>query len=500
MQPTQAGDRRKWVILFAILLTAFSLSLDVGIIYIAYPALTEHFNTSPSNIVWITVAPQLFMIGLFFTFGRLGDMVGRRRMILIGYTLFTVGIGVSAVSPTIYVLMLSRVVSGVGMGIVASNSIALLASVFAPGERGKAIGLWGAVIGLGLSTAPSLGGVLVDTLGWRAVFYSRVPLQLAGMALVWIYVSEPRSFARKRVTFDIPGAVASFIALACLLLFINRAETWGFTSPLLFFLLVLAALFGVLFYHIERRVVSPLLDFVLFRQRDFSSAVMGLMMAYTVFSAIMLLLPFFLKDSRGFSALHAGLLLMAVPAARIIFSLPAGLLTDRLGPRLPSALGMACIAGGSFSLLTMDPTSASLGIIWPLALLGLGFAIFDTPNATAIMENVPADRLGTANAMLNTSRQVGQALGLALGGALWGIRGSAHVDKLLAGGLEKTQANREGLAEGFHDSVFVFGAIGLAALVLFGLIAWVRRGEDTADRSPSPLVVARPAPHEKESS
>ena len=290
---------------------------------------------------------------------------------------------------------------------------------------GRALGTSGAIVGAGLMSGPVLGGLLLDTFGWRAIFWPQLPVSAAGALLAWRLLREQRpAVAERRI--DLPGAVLLFAALASFVLAINRGGDWGWLSARILglALLSLGALAALL--RVERRSRSPIIDLNLFRNRLFAAATLSLLFFFSATAGVTLLMPFYLTRVRHYDALRAGSALIAVPVVMLVFSPLTGWLTDRYGSRLLATGGMGMVVVALASLLTLDQRTPMAAVMARLALLGVGNALFQSPNSSTIMGAAPRTHLGAAAAMNATGRSIGQAMGFALAGAIFVDRAAAQ--------------------------------------------------------------------------
>ena len=455
----------KWIVLSVVSIGTLMATLDGGMMGVSYPALAAAFDTDTSTVLWVNVAFWVTSVGLLFTLGWLGDVAGRRRVFTLGFVVFTVGILMATGSVNIWQLIGARIFQGIGSSMILSNLNAQIAVSFPPGERGKALGVSGAVVGVGLSAGPLAGGLLLDVLDWRALFYSRVPLGLLGAVLGW-WLLPRDSVQRGRFHIDFLGAAALFGALASFLLVVNRGGELGFGSPTVLGLALAAAMFVPLLIWSQRRSLRPILDFSLFRDRQYTVGLLILSSHYLSHSAILLVAPFFFIESLGFSATKMGLFIAAFYIARTIFAPAAGRLSDRYGPRLFLVLGNLFLAVALLWLSRLGIGAAELTILSAMLLAGLGSAFFEPVVTSVIMGSVPRDRLGTASASVATGRQMAFAIGVAGAGAIYAIRQRVHLADLAAQGVGAETAELEAIARAFGDTVLA-GALLAALAVAF---------------------------------
>ena len=456
--------RNKWVVLAVASIGTLSSTLDGGAVSTTFPALVKAFDTDISTVLWVTVAYWVTAVGLLLAMGWLSDVAGRRRVFIAGSVLFTLGILLSALSVNIWQLIAFRVFQGVGSSMLLASLNALITASFPANERGKALGVSGAVVGVGLTTGPLIGGVLLELVDWRAVFYFRAPIAAAGAGLAWWLLPRDRE-AGQRFNLDIIGAAALFGTLGSGLLVVNQGGRLGFTStPVAAMVVVVAVCLPVLVWS-ERRALRPILDLGLLRSGQYTFSVLVLMSHYLSHGGILLVAPFFLLDSLDFSASRMGLFLAAFSAGRIFLAPAAGRLSDRFGPRPFLILGNLLLVVSLLSLSRQGTDSNVWVLFLALLLGGAGSAFFEPVVTSAIMGSVPRDRLGTASASVALGRQVAFAVGVTVAGAIFAIRERAYLAGYTAEGLSADDARLEAIAGAFGDTLLAGVALASIATV-----------------------------------
>jgi EmrB/QacA subfamily drug resistance transporter len=397
---------------------ALMTGLDGSIVNTVLPVIARGFDTDVAGIQWVVTSYLLALSGLLLSCGRLGDIRGHRAVYLWGFVLFVGSSAACALAPSLGVLIAARCAQGVGAALLSANSLAILTAGFPDQARGRALGTYVMLTYLGLVIGPSLGGWLADQLSWRAVFAINLPLGLG--ALILSYRSIPRDHASSEPEpFDLLGAGSFTLGFVLLLLGLNQAHAWGWTSlavAVCFF--VAAASFGV-FVHTERTSRGPMLDLRLFHSRLFSAAVASAMLNYIGAFTVLFLLPFYLIQARGLNPSQAGLVLSAMPLVMVIVAPISGTLSDWIGSRLPATLGLGCQATGLFLLSRLSADSSLQAILAWLGLIGLGIGLFVSPNTSAALGEVPPQQRGVASGVLGTARNLGMVLGLGLAGAIY---------------------------------------------------------------------------------
>jgi EmrB/QacA subfamily drug resistance transporter len=459
---------RKWLILTVVSLGSLMATLDASIVNIALPSIQSDFGVDLTTIEWVVVAYLLVIGSLLLPFGRLGEVLTFKRVYLVGFAVFTAASVCCGASPNELVLIGFRVVQSIGAAMMMAMGPAIVARTFPARERGRALGLNGVSVSLGLSLGPSLGGILTQGGTWRAIFFINLPIGI--LAILWAYRVLPHERRRDGQSFDLLGAALSGIGLFALLLALSEGQEWGWTSPAIAGLLAAFLVLGAAFLVAERRSVQPMLDLAMFRIRAFSAGLASVVIAFIGLSTATFLLPFLLQQGRGFSPIEAGLLLTPVPVTMAVVAPFSGAASDRFGSRLPASAGMAVMILGFLSLTQLPPDFSLPDLIWRLVLLGAGQGLFMSPNSSAVLGSVPRARVGTASGTLAQMRVNGQALGIALSAAIVAVRLPVHMVGA-GGGPPSSPAHSAALAGSIQD------ACAVAALITcIGLVTSLVRG------------------------
>ncbi len=403
----------RWRALGAVGFGLFMATMDFGIVNLALPRLAADLAQPPDVVVWAALSHSLVMTGATLTAGRAGDLFGRRRVYLTGWCVFGVGLVAASLTRTIETLVAARLLQACGMSMAIANSNAIVLDAFPDRERGRALGIVTAIVGAGLMSGPAVGGFILTGFEWPAIFWLRIPIVAIAIAVGWRYVRESGG-VRDGSRLDVPGAIALFVALASLLVAINRGGSWGWASPRTLGLAAAGLATLALFARLESRSGSPILSLHLFRTRNFAVSVGSLIFTYMAHVSVLFALPFYLMDVRGFPAASSGLIVTAVPLMLLLFAPLSGLLFDRHGSRAQATLGLVCVGLGVLSLAWLDEATPLSGVLLPLALVGLGMSVFGPANSSTIFAGVPREAHGTAGASIATSRNIGSALGLGI--------------------------------------------------------------------------------------
>ncbi len=470
MEKAGRGISYKWIAMSVVAMGTLMSTLDTGAVRIILPHLEQVFQTGPDTVVWVWLIWLLVGSGLMLTLGRAGDAFGRKRVYTWGLAIFSLGLGLSSLAQSLIQLIMFRLIQAVGAAMTIATGNAIITTSFPSKERGKSLGIMGAVCGLGLLSGPALGGFFLDLLGWRSIFYLRLPFGVISVAMAWVLLKE-QSSPKREGKFDLLGATTLFFALTCLLLAVNRGQSLGWSSPWVLSLGVVGALLLFFFLVVEWRAAQPVLDLRLFGSRLFSAASASHVFLYMSTVMASFLMPFYLIQGLGFNASKTGLLLVTIPAVSLVMSPLSGRLSDKLGTLFLCTSGLTLVSVGLF-LLSGLGINASIGeIVLYLVILGVGMGLFTSPNTSAIMGSVPSERLGSASAMVGMLRQLGMSIGLAIAGGIFVTSQFSHTTQLTSQGLLQDIAERLSTVSGFQDAILValvIAVIGLLTSVLRG--------------------------------
>ena len=415
--PTTWGLERKWWVLLAVGVGTFMSALDASVVNIVLPVVNQAFGSQVANVEWVITIYLLVVSGLLLSFGRLGDMRGHKVVYVAGFVIFVLGSALSGLAQAVWVLVAFRAFQAVGAAMLFANSPAILTKNFPESQRGQALGLQAAMTYLGLTLGPALGGWLTDSFSWRAVFYINVPIGILALLLSWTFI--PNDTTHKEENFDWTGAITFIVGLILLLLALNQGHSWGWLSPQTLGLAVISIMILGIFVSLERRSENPMLDLSLFSSRMFSASTLSAVFHYICIYSILFLMPFYLLQGRALSAAHAGLLLTAQPLVMVVMAPISGALSDWIGSRLPSTLGLGILGIAIVLLSRVGPATPLPYVVLSLGLAGLGAGAFTSPNNSALMGAAPKQRQGIAAGILATARNVGMVLGIGFAGAVF---------------------------------------------------------------------------------
>lgn len=414
----------RWRALVALLAGVIMGPIDASIVNINLPVIAADLGVTPDRVGWVSMAYLLVLGSLLLPFGRLGDILGLKRVYLAGLLVFVATSATCAMAGGLGTLVTFRALQALGAGMTMAMAPAIITALFPPQERGRALGLNGMTVALGLSLGPTLGGWLGDAFGWRSIFLVNVPVGLAAY-LLCRRMLPPFQVREPGRSFDAPGTILACLSLTCLLVSATRAPASGRALPYLALGAVGVAL-ALLFVRVEKRSPQPMLDLSLFGNPIFSAGIAAAWLNFVAQYVIVFVTPFYLQRVAGLRPGHAGSVMTASPLTVLVVAPLAGALSDRVGHRWPALAGLTLCAVAAASMLGLDPHSSAAAVAWRLSLFGLGTGLFQSPNNSAIMGAAPRHRLGVAGGTLATARNVGMAFGIALASTVLAVRRPAH--------------------------------------------------------------------------
>ncbi len=465
------SQMNRWVVLALAASSSFITTLDGSIVNIGLPLIARTFHVGVSGAIeWVIIGYLVIIAAVLLTFGRLADMVGRRPIFLTGLVVFVLGSALCGMAPSLGLLILARLFQGLGGALIFSVNVAMITSAFYNRERGLALGLNAVVVSLGVALGPTIGGIIIQYLSWRWIFYVNVPICLLVLAIGYIVYQERRPAWGERGRFDPWGATLLAIGFAALTLGLSFGEEWGWASPGTLSAFGVSLVMLVVAVSVERRVEHPILDLHLITNRTFAMANISFMLCMMALFAPGFILPFYFEQLRGFSTIHTGLMLTPLPLSLAVAAPLSGSLADRVGSRWLSPIGLAIACLGLIFLSQLSAQSSTCDVIWRLALTGFGQGLFQSPNTRTMMGAAPRDAQGEASGLLATGRVIGQSTSVALTGSVFTALGAATAGTLLTapGSQHLAPAHLFALqstfVSGFHASLLVcalFAAIGI---------------------------------------
>lgn len=441
-------------------------SLDTSIANVALPTLVQVFTASFQEAQWVILAYLLTLTTLIVSVGRVGDIIGRRRLLLIGIFLFTMASVFCGLAPTLWLLIAARAVQGLGGAIMMALTMAIVGETVPKGKTGSAMGLLGTMSAIGTTLGPSLGGMLIAAFGWRAIFLVNLPLGLLTFFLARHFLPRDRSrMPTANARFDHLGTLLLVFTLSAFALAVTVGR--GRFGSLNLVLLLAAALGLTCFVYAQARAAAPLIRLAMFRDPVLSASLAMSALVATVVTTTLVVGPFYLSLSLRLDAAMVGLVLSVGPLVAALTAVPAGRYADRLGAQRMTVVGLIAIAFGSFVLAVMPLTSGIAGYVIPIVIVTAGYGVFQTANNTAVMTDIRPDQRGVISGMLNLSRNLGRITGAAVMGAVFAVASET---------VDLTPARVDAVAKGMRTTFAVAAMLVVIALaVAVGSLAFASR-------------------------
>jgi EmrB/QacA subfamily drug resistance transporter len=452
-----AEENKKWWTLAAVSFGLFMIMLDNTIVNVALPTIQSSLHLKVSELEWVVTGYALTFGALMLTGGKLSDLLGRRAMFVVGLVIFTLSSLGCGLAGSASVLIGARVVQGIGAALMNPSTLSIITVTFPPRQRGTAIGIWAGVSALALAIGPLAGGLITEHINWNWIFFINVPIGAVAILAAFAFIEESRDTSREQRP-DVPGLVSSALGLFALSYALIEANTYGWTSTRILVAFAVAAVSLAAFVLLELRQRLPMLDLSLFRNVGFAGAngVMGLvgLAMFGVFFYVSL----YVQQVLGYSPTQAGASFLPWTLLIILLAPQAGRLSDRFGPRPFVSSGMVIVAGALVVFATAGVHASFWHLLPGMLLGGVGMSLAMAPTTAAAMHSVSADKAGVGSAVLNSMRQVGGSLGIAIMGAIV----ASGVNSSLAAGHTRPVA----FVDGYHHAVEVAALIALAGAVI----------------------------------
>src|ERR1700712_4933571 len=472
--------QRPRLTLLAVALATFMTYLDNNIINVAIPAIERDLHLTTSGLEWVVSSYILVFASLLLAGGRLADVWGRKRLFLIGLSIFTGASLVAGFAGSVDVLVISRAVQGLGAALVTPTTLAIISATFPQGrERAAAVGIWSAVGALALAVGPLLGGLLSQYLSWGWIFFINVPVGLATLALAAVVIRESRVDSAPR-RIDIPGVITSAAALFALTFALIEGQDRGWTSPVILGSFAVAAILGIVFVALETRVADPMVKMSLFRERVFTGGLIALMMWGFGLFGIYFFTSLYLQGVLGFSPTEAGAAFVPMALLMAVGAVISERVSHRLGAHRVVAVAMVLMAGGIASVSFLGADVGFAALMPSFAVIGIGGGL-TVPLTSSVLDAMPRAEAGVASGIFNASREVSGLLGITVIGAVLTARQSV----LLSDGASATDAFLGGYQTGLLLAAGLVALGGLAAFI--GLRRVDRSATDAPPAVPKPL-------------
>lgn len=464
---------KKWYVMAAVAMGIFLSTIDGSIVNIALPTLVRELEQPLAIVEWVVLAYLLTVTTLLISMGRLADMIGKKPLYVAGFVLFTIGSALCGLSTTVGMLIAFRVFQAVGAAMMMALGMAIVTESFPPQERGKALGITGIMVSVGVIAGPTIGGIILEHLSWNWMFFVNIPVGIIGIPMVLRFVPTIRPKGQQR--FDYLGAILLLVSLCSLLLGLSIGQEEGFGSPVVLALFAGFVVGLFFFLRVEKTTAEPMVDLTLFRSGWFSVNLVTGFMTFVASSGTIFIWPFFLQDLMGLSPRAAGLLMAVNPALIGIVAPISGALSDRIGSRKLTTIGLFCLIVGYWTASGATPQASLLEFALRALPIGIGMGIFQSPNNSAVMGTAPRERLGVVSGMLSITRTLGQTVGISILSAVWAV----FTTRAMRQGLVGTVATQ---AAGYRATILclVFWVAGAFLLSLWALLKEPKQHKERA--------------------
>ena len=415
--PPALSVRRRWTVLAVCALSMFLVGVDTTIVNVGLPEIGRGLGVGTHGLEWIVDAYTVVLASFLIVSGALADRLGRRRVFRSGLVVFGLASLACAFAPSLGSLVAARAVQGIGASMLSPVALAIVVNAMPDArERARAIGVWAAVFGLSMAAGPVTGGALIAVFGWRSVFWINVPVVVAALVLVAVFVPESRSERARRL--DVPGQLLLTAALFLAVGILIEGPRIGWTSPVAVTCYTLIALVAAAFVRVEQRRPEPLMDLGLFRRPAFTAAVLGAVAVFVALNVSLLLTTLYLQQARGWTPLASGVATLPMAVGATLCAPWSGILVGRLGPRIPLLLAGGFTAAGGLCLVNLEQNTHLSLLLTAYLLIGVGFGFANAPLTNTAVSGLPPSQAGVAGAISSTARQFGAAVGIAVAGGL----------------------------------------------------------------------------------
>ncbi len=476
----ELSSRRRLLVLAICCMSLLIVGMDTTIVNIALQAIHVDLSASLSDLQWTIDAYTLVIASLLILSGSTADRLGRRRIFQLGLVVFTIGSLLCSLAPGLGWLVGFRVVQAVGASMLNPVAMSIITNVFTDRrERALAIGAWGGVIGISMGLGPVVGGALIDSVGWRGIFWINIPIGVAALVLTALFVPESRAAHPRRP--DPVGQVLVVVLLASLVYAVIEAPQRGWTAPLTVVLLAMSGVAAIALVHYERRHAEPLIDPRFFRSVPFSAATVIAVCVFASFGGFLFLNTLYLQNVRGFSALQSGIDTLPLAVGTLLLAPLSGRLVANIGTRVPLTIAGIGLTAGGVMLLQLDAHTPLWWVIASYAVFAVGFGMVNAPITNSAVSGMPTAQAGTAAAVASTSRQLGATLGVAV------------IGSVLSTGLAGTDIGA-GFVAAARPAWWIVVGCGVLVLVLGQLSSsrWAQASASEAALAMDEVVLAAP--------
>ena len=458
-----AEENRKWWTLGAVAFGLFMIMLDNTVVFVALSSIQSDLHISQSELEWVVSGYALTFAVLMLTGGKLADMYGRRRIFIVGLAIFTASSLACGLATGAGFLIGARVVQGVGAALMNPATLSIIVATFPPRQRGTAIGIWVGVSAMALAIGPLIGGILTEQINWSWIFFINVPVGIVGIIVSRLFITESRDESEEQ-RLDLPGLLSSAIGLFGLTYALIEGNNYGWGSGRILASFAVAAVGLVTFVVLEHRQRVPMLDLSLFKNSTFAGANVTMLLVALAMFGVFFFNSLYLGQVLGYSPIQTGAAFLPLTVLIVFVAPLAGRFSDKIGSRWLMGAGLVLLSGSLLSFSTLGVDSSFWDIVPGLVLGGFGMSLAMTPTTAAAMGSVPVDKAGVGSAVLNSMRQVGGSLGIALMGAI--VAASVSV-------LPTSPEYPDQFVEGYHNALHVAAAIAIVGAIV--AVATVRK-------------------------
>jgi EmrB/QacA subfamily drug resistance transporter len=467
-----AEENRKWWTLGAVAFGLFMIMLDNTVVFVALSSIQSDLHISQSELEWVVSGYALTFAVLMLTGGKLADMLGRRLIFIVGLSIFTASSLTCGLATGAGFLIGARVVQGVGAALMNPATLSIIVATFPPRQRGTAIGIWVGVSAMALAIGPLIGGILTEQINWSWIFFINVPVGIAGIIVSRLFITESRDESKEQ-RLDLPGLVSSAVGLFGLTYALIEGNNYGWGSARILAGFAVAVVGLVTFVLLEHRQRVPMLDLALFKNSTFTGANLTMLLVALAMFGVFFFNSLYLGQVLGYSPIQTGAAFLPLTILIVFVAPLAGRFSDKIGSRWLMGAGLVLLSASLLSFSTLGVDSSFWDIVPGLILGGFGMSLAMTPTTAAAMGSVPVDKAGVGSAVLNSMRQVGGSLGIALMGAI--VAASVTV-------LPGSPEYPDQFVQGYHNALHVAAAIAiLGAAVAVATVRKVHHPEAEAE-------------------
>jgi EmrB/QacA subfamily drug resistance transporter len=467
-----ADENRKWWTLAAVSFGLFMIMLDNTIVNVALPSIQSSLHLKISELEWVVTGYALTFGALMLTGGKLADLMGRRLIFVAGLVIFTLSSLACGLAGTATVLIAARVVQGVGAALMNPATLSIITVTFPPRQRGTAIGIWAGVSALALAIGPLVGGLITEHINWNWIFFINVPVGALGILAAFAFIDESRDTSHEQRP-DVPGLVTSALGLFALSYALIEANSYGWTSARILVAFAIAAASLAAFVLLELHQRLPMLELSLFRNRGFAGANAVMLLVGLAMFGVFFYVSLYVQQVLGYSPTQAGASFLPWTVLIILIAPRAGKLSDRIGPRPLVTFGMVVLAGSLFWFSQLGVSESFWSLLPGMLLGGVGMGVAMAPVTAAAMSSVRPDKAGVGSAVLNSMRQVGGSLGIAIMGAI--------VASGVSSSIKAGDTRQVAFLNGFHHALITAGVIAVVgALIALATLQHARHREEVA--------------------